>query len=224
MVERPQTAAPTDEVVEKVVAIITRGEGAAAELLVFRHRYSGTQLPAGTVERGEPVGAALLREVQEETGLIAVTVVRKLALLDERLPPGDLMVTDWVEPLTAPLYGAPRAEGTVRRGMGFRCWEERDGFARIAYRQGDMASAAEAVAEVQAWIPIAAVSRRVRRHIYRLRITAGTPEEWLVRGAEPELSLDFHVYWAPLLGVLGLHPIQEGWLRAGLSALGAARR
>jgi len=224
MVATAARVGSADEVVEKVVAIITRGSGAETEILVFRHRFSGMQLPAGTVERGEPVDAALLREVREETGLQAVVVDRKLALLDERLPPSDLMVTDWVEPLTAPHQGAARAEGTVRRGMGFRCWEERNGFARIAYRQGDMASGDGGDDQVQAWISTTAVSRRIRRHIYHLYPAEDTPARWLVKDAEAELSLDFHVYWTLLWSALGLHPIQDGWLRAGLAALETVQR
>lgn len=54
--------------VEKVLAYITRGD----ELLVFEHAGNpdaGIQVPAGTVEPGESLEKAVLREVQEETGL-----------------------------------------------------------------------------------------------------------------------------------------------------------
>lgn len=53
---------------EKVVAYITDGD----RLLVFRHtRYpeAGIQVPAGTVEEGESLDKAVLREAREETGL-----------------------------------------------------------------------------------------------------------------------------------------------------------
>jgi 8-oxo-dGTP diphosphatase len=54
--------------VHKVVAYITQGD----KLLVFSHPYhpeAGIQVPAGTVEEGEPPREAVLREAQEETGL-----------------------------------------------------------------------------------------------------------------------------------------------------------
>lgn len=68
--------------IHKVIAYITRNEN--AQLLVFDHRDhadAGTQVPAGTVEDGEAVEAALWREVQEESGLTAeqLRLVRKLA-------------------------------------------------------------------------------------------------------------------------------------------------
>ena len=65
--------------VKKVVAYIRRGD----ELLVFTHRdfpEAGVQVPAGTVEEGETLDAAVLREVQEETGL-PPTAVRNTAFL-----------------------------------------------------------------------------------------------------------------------------------------------
>jgi 8-oxo-dGTP diphosphatase len=73
----------------KVLAYITRERADHRELLVFTHRdypEAGVQVPAGTVEPDEAIEAALLREVQEESGLTEVQVVRKLAEHEE---------TDW---------------------------------------------------------------------------------------------------------------------------------
>ncbi len=70
-------------IVKKVVAYITRGD----ELLVFTHRdfpEAGVQVPAGTVEDGETLDAAVLREVHEETGL-PLAIVRNTAYLGRRL-------------------------------------------------------------------------------------------------------------------------------------------
>jgi len=55
----------------KVLTYITRGSG----LLVFRHPdspESGIQVPGGTVEPGERVEDAALREAIEETGLASL--------------------------------------------------------------------------------------------------------------------------------------------------------
>lgn len=71
------------ETVKKVVAYITRED----ELLVFTHRdypEAGVQVPAGTVEEGETLDAAVLREVHEETGL-PQTAVRISSYLGHRL-------------------------------------------------------------------------------------------------------------------------------------------
>ena len=54
--------------VKKVMAYITRDK----DLLVFKHRdhpEAGIQVPAGTVDPGEAIEVALLREIKEESGL-----------------------------------------------------------------------------------------------------------------------------------------------------------
>lgn len=74
---REYTAYP---LVEKVVAYITRSQG--DELLVFEHdknwNEAGIQVPAGTVDRGEDVEAAVIREAEEECGLTGLRLVRKV--------------------------------------------------------------------------------------------------------------------------------------------------
>jgi ADP-ribose pyrophosphatase YjhB (NUDIX family) len=58
----------------KVLAYITAGP----RLLVFRHPEvpaAGIQVPAGTVEPGERLADAVLREAAEETGLRGLTLV-----------------------------------------------------------------------------------------------------------------------------------------------------
>ncbi|GAA4086855.1 hypothetical protein GCM10022214_53790 [Actinomadura miaoliensis] len=59
------------------------------ELLVFDHvgmPEAGTQVPAGGVRPGEQLEQAVLREVAEETGLDAVSVVRQIAVEDKPHP------------------------------------------------------------------------------------------------------------------------------------------
>jgi 8-oxo-dGTP diphosphatase len=71
---------------EKVLAYITRGSGDAAELLAFEHRdhaEAGLQVPAGGVERWEPIEAALVREIEEETGLVGCRIVSRLVVVED---------------------------------------------------------------------------------------------------------------------------------------------
>lgn len=61
----------------KAFAYITQGR----HLLVFTHPNApeaGTQVPSGSIERGETPEDAVLREAREETGLALLTVVRLL--------------------------------------------------------------------------------------------------------------------------------------------------
>src|SRR5690349_4573833 len=68
---------PTPQVRDKVYAYITQGE----QLLVFRHvdfPDAGIQVPGGTVQPGEPLREAVLREAFEETGLADLEIIAEL--------------------------------------------------------------------------------------------------------------------------------------------------
>jgi 8-oxo-dGTP pyrophosphatase MutT (NUDIX family) len=73
----------------KAIAYITREVGGRRQLLVFTHRHNveaGVQVPAGTAHEGEEMEATLFREVEEETGLTGLRLVRKLAQRDYHHP------------------------------------------------------------------------------------------------------------------------------------------
>ncbi|MFO1396506.1 MAG: NUDIX domain-containing protein [Burkholderiales bacterium] len=62
----------------KVCPVIFRRRGSIVEVLAFEHPLAGCQLVKGTIEAGESVEAAALRELAEETGIEAASVVRYL--------------------------------------------------------------------------------------------------------------------------------------------------
>jgi ADP-ribose pyrophosphatase YjhB (NUDIX family) len=67
--------------VRKVVAYITQGD----RLLVFSHPHhpeAGIQVPAGTLEAGESLKEAVLREAREETGLDDLEIRSYLGVRD----------------------------------------------------------------------------------------------------------------------------------------------
>lgn len=66
----------------RAVAYVTRGH----ELLVFEYADdsapSGPHVPAGGVDRNEPIELAVVREIAEETGVTGARLVRKLGVAD----------------------------------------------------------------------------------------------------------------------------------------------
>ncbi|MFE6747754.1 NUDIX domain-containing protein [Kitasatospora purpeofusca] len=79
---------PEKTVREKALAYVVRD----GRLLVFRHtdhgyEEVGIQVPAGSVRPDETPEAAALREAREETGLTALTIVRKLGETEYDLTP-----------------------------------------------------------------------------------------------------------------------------------------
>lgn len=64
---------------QKVLAYLVRFSEGVPEVAVFDHvdaPAAGTQVPAGTLEEGESLEAACLREVAEESGVTSARVLR----------------------------------------------------------------------------------------------------------------------------------------------------
>lgn len=64
--------------VQKTCPVVFRRDEEGIQVLAFRHPLAGLQLVKGTIEPGECLEAAALRELSEESGINAVTV-RKLS-------------------------------------------------------------------------------------------------------------------------------------------------
>jgi 8-oxo-dGTP diphosphatase len=92
--------------VRKVIAYVTLyNEAGRRELLVFEHRDypdAGVQVPAGTVKPGELPEVAVIREVEEETGLADCRLLTKLGVYDWFNPYTDQVNERHVFHLAAP--------------------------------------------------------------------------------------------------------------------------
>ena len=56
-------------IIQKVVPVILRKWNERLQILVFRHPLAGIQIVKGTVEQGESLENAALRELFEESGI-----------------------------------------------------------------------------------------------------------------------------------------------------------
>jgi 8-oxo-dGTP pyrophosphatase MutT (NUDIX family) len=197
---------------DKVTAFITRvqPETNACELLLFIHPNAGIQIPAGTVEEGEDLQTAVLRETAEETGLLAERVrIRAVIGWRAELPPcathvvlhktrvysrPDLSSFDWAE---------------FRRGIGVRCLREEDGFCQVSYEEPDRYPDTQYTSyQITGWVPRDALADANHRHFFHLELTEPAPDRW-------NQSADhntFALFWAPLDDLPQIVYPQNTWL------------
>jgi 8-oxo-dGTP pyrophosphatase MutT (NUDIX family) len=205
------------DTVHKVTAFVTRGEGPKRELLVFRHPRAGIQLPAGTVEPGEPIEAAVLREVQEETGLTGVVMIAALGTLPEAMGHDGRMITTRISLRAEPRETAAGITVTLggdlivsELGRGLTVRQMRDetgylvegGYAKIGWDLYDIRGSHDWVLRetVVGWVPQEAITADVQRYLFHLRTTGPTPDRWVHHGDVPGCQLR----WVPLTEDPGL--------------------
>jgi 8-oxo-dGTP pyrophosphatase MutT (NUDIX family) len=196
-------------ILEKVTAFVTRPTPGGDELLLFQHPHAGIQIPAGTVEEGEAVEAAALREAQEETGLEDFTLRRLLATADDPLPPDHVVTCK-----NAAIRTRPEATSWIwtyiRRGIRVQRHRQRNGFSQITYQETERQADADYVTfQLTGWVADDTLTLISRRYFYHLEFHASTPASWVVHTDQH----DFTLFWAPLTTLPAIHPAQRGWLR-----------
>jgi 8-oxo-dGTP pyrophosphatase MutT (NUDIX family) len=196
-------------IVRKVTALITRGEGADRQLLVFRHPDAGIQLPAGTVEPDESFEAAVLREACEETGLCDFTLVGLIGTLETDYSG----TTRRVIPDEAGLRSAPNIDAPIttcyERGFIVTIGETQGDFIHVTHRvEFDWLTDPNPV--TSGWLPAEAVPPcREVRHLFHLIPTSPTPDAWELISDGGRL---FKCYWVKLADDPGLVAPQAEWL------------
>lgn len=213
------------QTLDKVSAFITREGAAGRELLVFRHDNpaAGVQVPAGTVDPGEPPDQAVLREAWEESGLGALRIVRPLGLLVEDLPAGIYALAEACTFLQAPDPAAPPQDlglgrgTTLGRGAYVTLEQVVAEWAQVTFADDDPASDPPYQPVLTTgWVPTARLAARLARHQFHLISTEPIPDAWTTLA---EGRYHFHFYWVPLTPRPHLSPWQDRWLAAVYAAL-----
>jgi 8-oxo-dGTP pyrophosphatase MutT (NUDIX family) len=191
----------------KVTAFVTR-QAAGGEMLLFRHPYAGVQFPAGTVEEGETLEQAVLREVAEETGLENVRIVARIGQRDE-LPPG---VTHVILHTTR-VYSRPSLESFdwagLRRGIAVRLLRRQGGFAQVTYEESDFSPNPTYLSyQITGWVPEERLARANRRTFFHLELVGEAPDQWEQRTDSHRFSL----FWVPLGSLDRIESPQKDWL------------
>jgi 8-oxo-dGTP pyrophosphatase MutT (NUDIX family) len=193
---------------EKVTAFVIRRLAGGEEILILKHPTAGYQLPAGTVNPGENPRVAVLREVAEETGLEQV-FYEALLYSEDSLLPADQAIT--LHPTAVFSRPNPASFDWARLSPGIfvRVLRGQDGYTQISYEEPDqLPNPNYTTYQITGWVPDEVLTRRVKRHFFRLRFSGQTPPTWKV-------NTDHHTFtlsWAPLNEIPPLIPPQDQWL------------
>jgi 8-oxo-dGTP pyrophosphatase MutT (NUDIX family) len=197
--------------IDKVTAFVTRELQGQAQLLVFRHPKGDIQVPAGTVELGEKPEGAVLRELNEETGINHALILQRLATKIITLPSNRKIVTRMSKIFSEPSYDSSSAGFGVTRGTPVEILSESGSFFEILTDPIDYnQDPAERTYRIQGYLRKSLLTTTIHRHIYHLIVEEITPDSW-TRFSD---GISLRLTWTPLHPTTELNAIQSQWLRS----------
>ena len=179
--------------IEKVTAFITNKD--ATHLVLFKHPTGGIQIPAGTMEEGEAVEDAVLREAKEETRLFQLAIRSFLGSKLDPLPENRQIITHPTKvyaqpnPISFDWGSFPRAAVVTLLGR------QKNGYVHVTYEEPNKLPNPDYISfQITGWVPENLLQERQTRHYYYLVCEEETPDQW-------EVFTDNHtftLFWAPL--------------------------
>ncbi len=196
--------------VHKVTAFITRDHNNRREILVFQHPTAGIQLPAGTVELGENIETAVVREAQEETGIQTFHIQAHLGGIKNELREGECIITQTIRARLEPNKKSMPYERAFGRGVTVTFHESIHGWSHISYNEYNQVPNPQSIRwRVDGWVPDNAISHDKPRHFYHLTTPEETPERWTIIA---DGKHTFEPFWTLLSPKPDLISPQDGWL------------
>ena len=200
------------DTVHKVTAFITRDLKDHREILVFQHPTAGIQLPAGTVEPGEDIETAVIREAQEETGIQTFRLQSHLGDIQNELNDGECIFTQTTQARLEPNTQSMPYERAFGRGVTVTFHESINGWSHISYNEYNQRPNPQSIRwRVDGWVPDETISFDKPRHFYHLTTPEETPERW-TQIADGKHT--FEPFWTPLTPKPNLISPQATWLDA----------
>ena len=202
---------------QKVAILVTRRGPDGLELLVFEHVDvpAGVQVPAGTVEPGEDVRVAAIRELMEETGIVVDDI--DLLWVEEEIGIFGALVSEKVA-----LRAAPHADAEVVLdriwALGVRVLERTGAWARVARDEYDLTVEPwRLLSSLEGWLPAAALVPSQTRHVFHAHAPADVADSWDVWAED---AYTFRMRWVPPHDS-GLVSPHQAWVDRALPLLTA---
>jgi len=199
-----------NHVVQKVTAFVVQTRGGREHLLLFRHPQAGIQFPAGTVEEGESVSVAAVREAGEETGLKYLTVRRHLGHIENELKPGEAILATTTHLYADKACSEPSTRKPLARGVTVELVSTDGGVCSISYSEYDLNGAvATLINQVAGWVPQERVATVKERYFVLVDAADVTNNEWEVPSDHGHV---FRPFWVPLGSIPDIVEAQRPWL------------
>lgn len=191
----------------KVAIIVTRKGKDSPEVLVFEHDHSGVQIPAGSVEPGEDITLAAIRELEEEAGLVVDRLELLMSFRNDSKP-DERYCVEYVPLLDAPSASANALIDHVYR-LPLRLYGERDGWADVALVEWDLDDDPPTeIRSVRGYVPSSVLATWEMRHVFWCTAPPDVSETWEQLDEGDRI---FRLRWAPLDDA-GLLSWQQDWI------------
>ena len=198
-------------VVERVVALITRDQSEVAQLLVFKHPEGDVQLPAGTVELGESIEEAVIREVYEETGIDHAKIITKLISFTKTLPENNKIITRMSKIFSEPAFDSSSEGYGLTRGTPVEILAEIGPFVEIVTDPLDFSHRpAERAYRIRGYVRKSLLASKMSCHLFHLKAGEVTLDSWTIFSD----GLNFQLAWVPIGSKTGLNPRHSQWLES----------
>jgi 8-oxo-dGTP pyrophosphatase MutT (NUDIX family) len=193
----------------KVVAFVTRDQESDKQLLLIHHPTAGIQLPAGTVNLGEPLEEAVLRETVEETALECLQIIRGLGSISEELPSGRRIILRATKIFNEPSFDASSEGFALSRGSTVTVSGQVGSFSAIIGEPLDhRQDPPRRVSDVTGFVRSSLLGTNVERHFFHLATTTATLDCWEVDANGQVFMLN----WTSLKSRPALVAPQRKWL------------
>ena len=201
-----------NKTVQKVTAFVVRERNGGKELLVFRHPTAGVQIPAGTVEEGEDIETAVIRETYEETGLRLVEIEKYLGCFENELKKTERIIARTTQVYIEPNLNAIPYKRKLPKGLTVDYYATQEDFTHISYIEYTYDALHKPVcinSNMTGWVPNENIGTQKKRHFFLLTTQEETEDAWEL---ESDGGRIFMPYWTPLTPKPEIIAPQDKWL------------